>query len=194
MPILKPAPPLAISAWLNSTQPISLAQLRGKVVLLEAFQMLCPGCVSHALPQAVRVRQTFSAEEVAVIGLHSVFEHHQAQGSVNALEAFLHEYRITFPIGVDARSKAGGLPQTMSAYQMQGTPTTILIDKGGYIRKHKFGAEQDMILGAEIMSLLREPDGPIIDADAKRRHTAAPDNLNANDEGCTETGCVAPSR
>ena len=36
--------------------------------------MLCPACVSHGLPQAARLRETFAPEDLAVIGLHTVFE------------------------------------------------------------------------------------------------------------------------
>ena len=181
MPRLMPAPALTVSNWLNTNDTISLESLRGKVVLLEAFQMLCPGCVSHALPQAMRVREYFSPLDVAVIGMHSVFEHHAAQGSIEALAAFLHEYRITFPVGIDAQSAQGGLPQTMSAYQMQGTPTTILIDRQGRLRKHKFGAEQDLILGAEIMSLVTEV---VLATDTTQSF--------AKNDGCTDDGCLVP--
>ena len=150
------APELQTTDWLNTDNPITLEALRGKIVLIEAFQMLCPGCVSRALPQAMRVRQTFSPDEVAVIGLHTVFEHHAAQGTREALAAFLHEYRIAFPVGIDAPSVGAGPPKTMTRYAMQGTPTMILIDREGHLRKQKFGGEEDLALGAEIMSLLRE--------------------------------------
>ena len=49
-----PAPAWHTTAWLNS-EPLDLEQLRGHVVLLHAFQMLCPACVSHGLPQMQRV-------------------------------------------------------------------------------------------------------------------------------------------
>lgn len=153
---LKTAPELQTTDWLNAPQEITLASLRGKIVMLEAFQMLCPGCVSHGLPQAQRVSQAFSPDDVAVIGLHTVFEHHLAQGTKEALEAFLHEYKINFPVGIDTPTAAGGTPRTMTEYQMQGTPTLILIDRQGRLRKQKFGMEQDLVLGAEIMSLLKE--------------------------------------
>ena len=78
--------------WLNTDQPLSLADFRGKVLAVEVFQMLCPGCVSHGLPQASRIASTFAPDKVAVIGLHSVFEHHDAM-TPTALRAFLHEYR-----------------------------------------------------------------------------------------------------
>src|SRR3546814_2662025 len=80
--------------------------------------MLCPGSVSHGLPQASRIHETFSRDDVVVLGLHSVFEHHEAQ-SPTSLEAFLHEYRIAFPVGVDPPGEPGGLPITMARYGMQ---------------------------------------------------------------------------
>jgi len=117
--------------------------------------MLCPGCVSHGLPQAKRVRETFSDKDVAVIGLHSVFEHHDAQ-TPEALAAFLHEYRIDFPVAIDAPGADGGPPKTMTAYGLQGTPTLVLIDRLGRRRAQYFGHVSDLRLGAEIMSLIAE--------------------------------------
>ena len=149
------APEWQVERWFNSQQPPCLASLRGKVIVLEAFQMLCPGCVSEGLPQAKRVHATFSPEQVAVIGLHTVFEHHQAMTPVS-LEAFLHEYRIEFPVAVDLPNPQGALPHTMAAYAMQGTPTLILIDAEGYIRQHYFGKVSDLALGAEIAWLIAE--------------------------------------
>ena len=124
-----------------------------------AFQMLCPGCASHGLPQARRVAETFNPDEVVVVGLHTVFEHHEAQGSA-ALKAFLHEYRITFPVGIDEPDGAG-VPRTMRAYGMQGTPTTLLIDRQGRLRRQVTGHLPDLQLGAEIMALVGEGTAPI---------------------------------
>ena len=151
-----PAPELQVLQWFNTPAPLSLAALRGRVVVVEAFQMLCPGCVSHGLPQVQRVRRVFAGGDVAVIGLHSVFEHHAAMTPV-ALQAFLHEYRIDFPVGVDAPADAGPLPRTMAAYRMRGTPTLLLIDREGRLRHHHFGQVDDIALGAQIAMLAAEP-------------------------------------
>ena len=179
---LVPAPELQTVDWLNTDESVSLEALRGRVVLIEAFQMLCPGCVSHALPQATRVHQVFDRDQVAVIGLHTVFEHHDAQGSRAALAAFLHEYKIAFPVGIDAPSDHGGLPKTMARYAMQGTPTQILVDRRGHLRKQKFGWEDDLVLGAEIMSLVRDGAG-----------AAATGSPSEDGDGCTDDGCVPPA-
>ena len=150
-----PAPAIEAVQWFNTDTPPSLDALRGRVVVIEAFQMLCPGCVSHGLPQATRIHETFSRDDVVVLGLHSVFEHHEAQNPTS-LEAFLHEYRIAFPVGVDVQGEPGGLPITMARYGMQGTPTLVLIDRKGHRRVQHFGHVPDLRLGAEIMALIAE--------------------------------------
>ena len=178
------APPLQTSEWLNTNKPITLDALKGRVVLIEAFQMLCPGCVSHSLPQAKKAQRIFSESDLAIIGLHTVFEHYEAQGTRAALEAFLHEYRITFPVGIDVRDEGQRLPRTMQTYQMQGTPTTILIDKAGNIRKQKFGRDDDMLIGAEIMALVGEAPDNLPD---QMVDGSTGINSTCDDNGCTIT-------
>jgi peroxiredoxin len=153
----KDAPELSVYKWLNAREDLSLEALRGRVVAIFAFQMLCPGCVEHSIPQARRVHAAFSGGDLAVIGLHSVFEHHEAMGE-ESLKAFIHEYKIEFPVAIDEPSgvKSDPLPKTMRTYNLQGTPTLILLDRQGRLRKQKFGHEHDLILGAELMALMRE--------------------------------------
>jgi peroxiredoxin len=148
------APPLEIEEqWFNST-PLSLEALHGKVIVLGTFQMLCPGCVSTGLPQLQRVHDMFGKQDVVVVGLHSVFEHHAAMGPVS-LEAFIHEYQLAFPIAID-RAGDGPTPQTMIAYGFRGTPSLVLIDRKGCLRLHHFGHVPDLQLGAAIQQLLGE--------------------------------------
>jgi hypothetical protein len=151
-----PAPGWQTSTWLNSAEPLSLERLRGRVIFLHAFQMLCPGCVAEGIPQAKRVADLFKDTPLAVVGLHTVFEHHEAM-PVASLRAFLHEYRVNFPVGVDAPGPPGDpIPRTMRAYGLQGTPSTLLIDARGRLRRHVFGVHDDLLLGADIARLLAE--------------------------------------
>jgi peroxiredoxin len=151
------APDLAVSRWLNTPEPLTLARLRGKVVVLHAFQMLCPGCVAHGTPQAEKLHRLFKDNsDIAVIGLHTVFEHHAAMTPVS-LEAFIHEYRLTFPIGVDQPVDGDAIPVTMRRFGMRGTPTTIVIDRDGRIVEHAFGQVDDLALGVLLGSLLARP-------------------------------------
>lgn len=185
MSVIRPAPQLDVVEWLNAPKPITLADFRGKVVVMEAFQMLCPGCVQTGLPQVARVRAEFPADDVAVLGLHTVFEHHEAQGSRAALEAFLHEYRYAFPVGMDRPSPAGdGIPHTMSRYGMRGTPTLILIDRQGMLRRQAFGHVSDLRLGAEIMALIAEP------ASVHRAEAREGPHTNVTGAGCSDDGCL----
>ena len=159
---LQIAPELSVSQWFNTPKPLSLKALRGRVVLIHAFQMLCPGCVSHGTPQAERAHRMFGESDFSVIGLHTVFEHHLAMTPVS-LEAFIHEYRLTFPIGVDTPGEGTPIPVTMQRYQMRGTPTSILIGRDGRIRHRGFGQEDDMAVGMIIGSLLAETSNAIDD-------------------------------
>jgi hypothetical protein len=149
-------PEWSVDQWFNTDEDMSLAGLRGQVVAIEAFQMLCPGCVTHGLPQAQRLVQTFGSD-LTVVGLHTVFEHHEAMTPVS-LEAFLFEYRITFPVGVDQQADGGGMPMTMSRYGLRGTPSLLLVDRSGRMRQHAFGQVDDIGLGAQVARLIDESD------------------------------------
>ncbi len=146
------APELMVSEWFNTGAPITLSGLRGKIVVIEAFQMLCPGCVSHGLPQAQQIHDIFPRDQVAVLGLHTVFEHHDAMRPVS-LKAFIHEYRLSFPIGVDQAGHSS-MPKTMEAYAMRGTPSLIVIDRLGRLRAKHFGRAGDMEVAYQIASLM----------------------------------------
>lgn len=157
------APPWTTGRWFNleaGRQTLACEELRGRIVVLHTFQMLCPGCVHHGLPQAKRIAEVFAATDVAVVGLHTVFEHHAAMTPVS-LEAFLHENRIHFPVGVDAAAPDARdpIPQTMRRYGWQGTPSLVLIDRAGRLRRSSFGAEDDLTVGAAIATLLAEREG-----------------------------------
>ncbi len=157
---MQPAPAWSVSRWFNADAAPTLETLRGRVVFLHAFQMLCPGCVQHAVPQSLKVAAAFADAELSVIGLHAVFEHHAVMGP-DALQVYLHENRIRYPVAVDAYRDDDPtrhpLPLTMQAYAMQGTPTLMLIDRRGRLRRQQFGLVDDLRLGAEIATLLAEP-------------------------------------
>jgi len=147
-------PEIQASEWLNSP-PVTVAGHRGKVVLVYAFQMLCPGCVVQSGPQIKKVFEFYSRELLTVIGLHSVFEHHAALG-VESLRAYLYEFQYTYPVAVDRHSGGNPLPDTMTALGLRGTPSILLVDKMGRLRRHFFGGLDDLRLGTEIGLLLGE--------------------------------------
>jgi hypothetical protein len=145
--------PWHVSQWFNTDQPIALDALRGRVVAIHTFQMLCPGCVSHGVPQAVRLHEIFPADRLAVIGLHTVFEHHDVM-TPRALQVFIHENRLRFPIGVDEPDRNGPIPRTMAAWGLRGTPSLVLLDREGSVHLSHFGRIDDLALGAVIGGLI----------------------------------------
>jgi len=147
-------PELQTIGWPNAKEPLTLEKLRGRVVVLVAFQMLCPGCLEHGLPQAKRLAERFNPAEVAVIGLHTVFEHHAVMTPA-ALDVFLKEYRWPFPVGIDAPGE-DDIPQTMAAYEMRGTPSLLIFDRAGRLRRHYFGRPDDITVAAEVMAMATE--------------------------------------
>lgn len=147
------APELAVSAWYNTPEPVTLETLRGRVVLLHAFQLLCPGCVAQSIPQVQRIERVFTKTDLKVVGLHTVFEHHEAMSPVT-LEAFIHEYRIACPVGVDMADGQSPIPVTMQGYGFRGTPSSVLIGRDGSILHQTFGVEEDLAVGARIATAL----------------------------------------
>ncbi len=150
------APSLEVETWLNTEKDIALADLKGKVVIIEAFQMLCPACVNHSLPQAQKLHDAFRGrDEVQVLGLHTVFEHHDAMQR-KSLQVFLYEFRYDFPVAIDKHEDGSDTPETMKKYNLRGTPSLILIGKDGKVSEVLFGAVSDLVLGIKVGKLLEE--------------------------------------
>lgn len=145
-----------VSEWFNH-EGLTPEDLQGKVVLIEVFQMLCPGCVNHSIPQAVKIHHKIDDSQLQVIGLHSVFEHHDVM-TPQALKVFLNEFGVKFPVAVDKPREGQRIPSTMKKYRLEGTPSTILVDRRGRIRQVQFGQMDDFVLGLLIGSLLSEQD------------------------------------
>lgn len=146
---------LDVAGWVGD-RSVDLAELRGTVVVIEVFQMLCPACIHHGIPQALRIHRGFDRAQVNVIGLHSVFEHHDVM-TPDALAAYVSEFKLSFPIAIDRPVEGRSIPATMGDYGLQGTPSTLLVDRAGQLRHIFLGALDDLMLGSHIGKLLAEP-------------------------------------
>jgi peroxiredoxin len=144
---------LSVSQWFNTDSVVTLEQLKGRVVIVGAFQMLCPGCVAHSIPQLKKLHELSRELPLTVIGLHTVFEHHQAM-QPHALQAFIHEYRLTFPVGVAAYAGNSLMPKTMEDWHMRGTPSTFVFSANGDLCLHQFGHSEDLPLGILVGQLM----------------------------------------
>lgn len=167
-------PELAVGRWLNAKEGAepTLANSKGKVIVVGAFQMHCPGSMGHLIPQLARMHAQFQDGEVAVLGLQSVFEKADQQ-TPDKLAEFLDEHHISFLVGID-RQGGSALPDTMDAYELQGTPTILIFDRQGRLRRHYLGQVDDMRLAAEVMALTIEgKDGPREEAIEMERRLAS---------------------
>jgi len=69
----KPSPALQISEWVQGDY-IQLDTLLNQVVLIEVFQVNCPGCFLYSLPQAIDLHQRYKNKGLTVIGIATAFE------------------------------------------------------------------------------------------------------------------------
>lgn len=137
----KPAPEWDLSGWLNGDGG-SVAGNRGKVIVIDFFQLWCPGCNKFSGPLMKHWQQVFADEiksgHLQMVKIHTVFEGHKYQNN-DRLKAYIKEKQISLPVGLDRHKDGSHLPETMLAYNTRGTPETAVIDKDGVIRFQQFG-------------------------------------------------------
>jgi len=199
----KKVPNFGVSEWVQGAST-NFDQEKDHIVILEVFQVNCPGCFMHALPEAINIYNKFKDDGVRVLGLATAFEDFDKNtlenlkmlaetGEVigetkNALS--MHgqlkdgnklNYKIPFPLGMDNLTKTSGeinqekimqfiYPQipdfdsqpedyknqiiqrvkdymkskeysaeTFEKFALQGTPSTIIVDRKGILRDVSFG-------------------------------------------------------
>ncbi len=116
-----PAPPLEGGEWVNTKAPVSLADLRGRFVLLDFWTFCCINCM-HILPELNKLEHAFP-NELVVIGVHSA-KFAGEQSTDNIREAVL-RYEIEHPVVNDAKMTIWG------TYGARSWPTLVLIDPAG---------------------------------------------------------------
>ncbi len=111
----RPAPELIMERW-HETGGTSLAELRGKVVLLDFWGVWCSPC-RKAMPELERLARTHRDAGLIILGIHTPMK-------ADRLPAFLEATPSSFPHGVDT----GG---TAAAYGVTNYPAYALIDRSG---------------------------------------------------------------
>ena len=109
--------------WLNTSKPLSLAALKGKVVLLDFWTYGCINCM-HIIPDLKKLEKKYP-NELVVIGVHSA--KFQNEKDTENIRRIILRYEIEHPIVNDADFKI------WNAYAVDAWPTRYLIDPGGYI-------------------------------------------------------------
>lgn len=211
------APNLKVSQWIQGL-PTNFDKEKDHIVLVEVFQVNCPGCFLYGIPEAINIYNKYHSEGVTVLGIATAFEDFDKNTKEN-LELLLKTgevigdtkeglsqsgklndgklpYKIPFPVGMDYLVKETGdinemrvknfinkqIPdfdsqsedyknqiihrvkeylkskeysaETFEEYSLNGTPSTIVVDRKGILRDVSFG--QNGALEPLIQSLLNE--------------------------------------
>ena len=123
------APEPAAGDWINS-EPLKLAGLRGRVVLIEFWTFGCYNC-RNTLPHVKRWDARYRAKGFTVIGVHS--PEFDEERNIEHLRREVASLGITYPVVTDNDY------QTWKAYDVEAWPTTFLLDKKGRIRRRHVG-------------------------------------------------------
>lgn len=124
------APNLSVSKWVQGL-PTNIDKEKDNVVLVEVFQVNCPGCFLYGIPQAIEIYNKYRKEGVTVLGIATAFEDFD-KNTVENLELLLTKgetigetlkalgqyghlvegkkipYKIPFPVGMDLLKKENG--------------------------------------------------------------------------------------
>ena len=136
-----------IDKWHNSA-PLTMEQLRGKVVLVDFWTYTCINCI-RTLPYVRTWYDKYKDQGLVVVGVHTP-EYPVERSSANVAAA-LKRFDIRYPVAQD-NSYA-----TWEAYGNQYWPATYLIDKQGKIVYTHFGEGQYDVTEATIRKLLAQP-------------------------------------
>jgi len=213
----KIAPNLKVSEWVQGSDT-NLDQQRDNVVLVEVFQVNCPGCFMHAIPEAIEIFNKYKSKGVSVLGVATAFEDFD-KNTLENLQLLLETgetigetkkmysqygksqgnkipFKIPYPVAMDSLIKQSDevpkekmdsliknqIPnfdeqsedykkqiydrgkeyfsskefsaETFEMYSLQGTPSSILVDRKGILRDISFG--QNGLLESKIQTLLNE--------------------------------------
>lgn len=211
------APNIKVSKWVQGL-PTNFDKEKDQIVIVEVFQVNCPGCFLYGIPEAIDIYKKYHSEGVKVLGVATAFEDFD-KNTLDNLELLLKTgevigdtkqglsqygklennklpYKIPFPVGMDSLIKETGkisderikkfiynqIPdfdsqpedyknqiiqrvkdylkskeytaETFEEYSLQGTPSTIVVDRKGILRDVSFG--QNGRLEPLVQSLLNE--------------------------------------
>ena len=211
------APNLKLGKWVQGMDT-NFDKEGDNVKLVEVFQVNCPGCFMHSIPEIINIYNKYKGDGLSVMGVATAFEDYD-KNTLENLEMLLTtgevvgdtkqaltqygqlndgklQFKIPYPVAMDSLVKEGGEPsmekmtafinqqipnfesqpedyknqiyarvkeyykskeytaETFEMYSLQGTPSTILVDRKGILRDVSFGSTAN--LDAMVQKLLSE--------------------------------------
>lgn len=128
-------------------EPFDLADLRGRVVVINAWASWCPPCQSE-MPAFVELDATVDPAQVAVVGLN-------VGDDPAAAQAFVDEQGMEFPNVVDVE---GDILATIPGVPPQSLPSTVILDREGRIAARIIGPTDQIGLARELGQVLGASD------------------------------------
>jgi len=147
LPDLGPAPELTNDIWLNVDAPLRLADLRGKVVIIDMWTFGCINC-QHVIPPLKDWHSKYADQGLVIIGNH--FPEFSYEADLANVRDAVARYGIEYAVAQDNEGK------TWQAYKNHYWPALYLIDKQGHIRYVHIGEGQYQETEASIQALLAE--------------------------------------
>ena len=211
------APNLKVSKWIQGIDT-NLDKQNDNVVVVEVFQVNCPGCFMYGIPESIEIYNKYKSDGISVLGMATAFEDFdkntlenlqlllETGETIGETKKMLSQYRklqgdkipfkIPYPVAMDSLIKQSGeaskekmdsliknqIPnfdeqsedykkqiydrvkdyfsskefsaETFEMYSLQGTPSSILVDRKGVLRDISFG--QNGLLESKIQTLLNE--------------------------------------
>ena len=211
------APNLKLGKWVQGMDT-NFDKEGDNVKLVEVFQVNCPGCFMHSIPEIINIYNKYKGDGLSVMGVATAFEDYD-KNTLENLEMLLTtgevvgdtkqaltqygqlndgklQFKFPYPVAMDSLVKEGGEPsmekmtafinqqipnfesqpdeyknqiyarvkeyykskeftaETFEMYSLQGTPSTILVDRKGILRDVSFGSTTN--LESMVQKLLNE--------------------------------------
>ncbi|MFO0912147.1 MAG: redoxin domain-containing protein [Pirellulales bacterium] len=135
-------------AGTQAGQQLKLADMKGKVVVVDLWGTWCPPCRAE-IPHFVRLQERFGPKGLQIVGL--AFENEEGEAAVKTVNEFMLQEKFNYPCALGTEDVMKQVPNA------EGFPTTVFVDRQGKVRMVMVGYQSALRLEAAVTKLLAEP-------------------------------------